>query len=279
MIAFKPHRGLLRQRWTKVRGALDGVTHVRISEPIELTVPTQAAFAASTRAKTRQKPKMGFLGKVINHAATLAIAVSVLVMAVLFVPQLYYSVQGVDVKPIQTTEEGTPLGGNFADGTQGSQTTAAPTPVPYQPPKDETLPQGDWLVIPRIGVRTQLRATDVADEALNEGVWMVPGYGKPGDMSQPIIVAAHRFGWKWWWQSDYWKYNSFYLLPDTQPGDIVEVISDQRKWTYEIYGGEEGQEITDYNADMILYTCKLLDSPVRHFRYARLINPEADSQQ
>jgi hypothetical protein len=93
-----------------------------------------------------------------------------------------------------------------------------------------------------------------------------------------MILAAHRFGWEWWWQSDYWKYNSFYLLPDTEPGDIVEIIDDQRKWTYEIYGGGEGDSILDYDADMILYTCKFLNSPVRHFRYARLVDPTADTQ-
>lgn len=108
---------------------------------------------------------------------------------------------------------------------------------------------------------------------------MAPDYGKPGDeYNLPIILAAHRFGWDWWWQTDYWKYHSFYNLPELEPGDMVEIIADQRKWIYEIYAGEQGEEITDYEANLILYTCKFLNSPLRHFRYARLINLDQNTQ-
>lgn len=156
---------------------------------------------------------------------------------------------------------------------------AVKKPTRYLPPQDKTLPEGDWLSIPAIGVRTAMLETANPEEALMEGVWKVPEYGDPGQLDSPIILVAHRFGWDWWWQSEYWRYNSFYLLPETQPGDSIEIISDQRKWVYEIYAGAEGSEITDYNADMILYTCKFLTSPVRHFRYARLIDVDADTQR
>jgi len=167
---------------------------------------------------------------------------------------------------------------------QSDHPTPTPEPAPtpptrYLPPQDPTLPEGEWITIPRIGVRTQLRETHDPEEAMQLGVWKVPDFGDPGQLNYPMIVAAHRFGWDWWWQSDYWKYHSFYLLPDTEPGDRVEIIADQRKWVYEMYAGEEGEEISDYEADLILYTCKFLTSPIRHFRYARLINPEANTQQ
>jgi hypothetical protein len=116
-----------------------------------------------------------------------------------------------------------------------------------------------------------MHATLDENEALDKGVWLVPDFGRPGDTTQPIIAAAHRFGWDWWWKTDYWKYNSFYLLTETEPGDRIEIIYDQRKWVYEIYAGEEGELITDYDADLILYTCKYLNSPIRYFRYAKLI--------
>lgn len=147
----------------------------------------------------------------------------------------------------------------------------------YEPPFDASLPEGTWISIPKIGVETQAQATLDPNEALNTGVWLVPDFGVPGAQEDPIIMAAHRFGWKWWWQDDYWRKHSFYLLTDTQPGDTVEVVYDKRKWTYEIYAGEEGTEITDYNADLILYTCKFLNSPIRYFRYARLVEPVADT--
>lgn len=139
------------------------------------------------------------------------------------------------------------------------------------PPVNPNLPVGDWLVIPKIGVRSQLQATANYEDALATGLWRAPEFGKPGSVEMPMIVAGHRYGWKWWWKDEYWRYNSFYLLPELQVGDRVEVISEQRKWVYEIYAGEEGTEITDYNADLILYTCKYLQSPLRFFRYARLV--------
>ncbi|KKS80793.1 MAG: hypothetical protein UV56_C0008G0001, partial [Candidatus Woesebacteria bacterium GW2011_GWC1_43_10b] len=63
----------------------------------------------------------------------------------------------------------------------------------------------------------------------------------------------------------------FYSLPKLKTGDTVEIIWRQRKYLYEVYKEEEGEEITDYSADLILYTCESLSSPVRIFRYARLL--------
>jgi hypothetical protein len=142
----------------------------------------------------------------------------------------------------------------------------------YLPPVNTNLPEGDWVSIPLIGVYSQLQKTESAEEALETGIWWVPDFGEPGQLNKPMIVSGHRYGWQWWWQSDYWKYHSFYKLPELQPGDRVEIISEQRKWIYEIYAGEEGAEINDYQADLILYTCKFLNSPVRIFRYAKLIS-------
>ncbi len=141
----------------------------------------------------------------------------------------------------------------------------------YLPESNPDLPVGEWLVISKIGVRSQLQSTVDFEEALKTGLWRAPNFGKPGSTQLPMIVAGHRYGWKWWWKDDYWKYNSFNLLPELQVGDRVEVISDQRKWTYEIYSIGEGTEITDYQADLILYTCKYLQSPLRFFRYAKLV--------
>ncbi len=211
---------------------------------------------------------------------------SIATASVLLVPSLYYLVFPADVIEIKAPDAGTAFGGAYADGANGgvgSQATASaqmpPEEAKYVPAQDATLPQGDWLVIPRIGVRSVLQPTIKPDEALATGLWWVPDFGQPGDVDLPMIVAAHRYGWQWWWKTDYWKYHSFYLLPDTEPGDRIEVISDQRKWVYEIYAGEEGEQITDYDADLILYTCKYLQSPIRHFRYARLIDPTRDTQK
>lgn len=152
-----------------------------------------------------------------------------------------------------------------------------PSQRSYKPAYNPDLPEGDWLVIPRIGVRSELNQNENYEEALQVGLWWVPDFGKAGDRSKPMIVAGHRYGFDWWWKDDYWKYHSFYSLPDLEPGDRVEVISGQRKWIYEIYAGEEGEQITDYQADLILYTCKHLDSPIRIFRYAKIVEVKENS--
>ncbi len=199
------------------------------------------------------------------------VTISLGMLAVIFGPEIYYTVFPADPIPVVATTSGTPMGGDFRNGTQASHKNIA------QPPLDPTLPDGDWLIIPRIGVYTQIQDQNEAD-ALTKGVWRVPDFGKPGDTTMPMILAAHRFGYKWWWNSDYWRYHSFYLLPTLQPGDMVEVISNKRRYEYEIYAGEQGEQITDYSADLILYTCKFLNSPIRHFRYARLIDPNHNTQ-
>ncbi len=272
---FSPlNPAFLRGRFAKTRKALAGV------------IPTweKAYVYASSKAKKRSKAQL-LARRAVHAVLSTVIAASILVCAVIFIPSIYYMFFPADVLEIEAPEAGTAFGGSFKQPAPAAATDAAiilaspePTKTPYIPPQDTTLPEGNWISIPRIGVYTKLRDTQDPEEALVHGVWWVPDFGVPGDTEIPMIVAAHRFGWQWWWQSDYWKYNSFYLLPDTQPGDRVEVISDQRKWVYEIYAGEEGEEILDYTADLILYTCKYLQSPVRHFRYARLIDPTTNTQ-
>ena len=174
--------------------------------------------------------------KLIRGLLSIIFVVSLTIAGVLVIPDFYYWVFPVDVSPIESIDKGTPLGGDFSQGTKDRATAVQKEEV--LPPQDENLPTGDL----------------------------------------PIILAAHRFGWDWWWQTDYWKYNSFYYLPEVEQGDMIEIIADQRKWVYEVYAGEEGEEITDYDADLILYTCKFLNSPLRHFRYARLISLDQNTQ-
>lgn len=202
----------------------------------------------------------------------LLIAGGVLIAIIFVVPDLYFRLAPADVIKLGEVK------GLQNDSPTETQATPIPTPTPYVPPIDPDLPTGQWLIIPEIGVKTQPQATEDPEVALKDGVWIAPEYGQIGQPGMPIIMAAHRFGWKWWWQSDYWKLNSFYNLPETKEGTIVELIADQRKWTYLIYGGEEGDAITDYSADLILYTCKFLNSPIRHVRYARLIDPTRPEQ-
>jgi len=152
-----------------------------------------------------------------------------------------------------------------------SQSTAKQVDL-WQPEKDETLPKGGHLAIPAIKVKTAITEAETQnyESALRVGVWRVPDFGNPHDRQLPTILVAHRFGYLKW-TNNYRMLHSFYNLPKLKVGDKVYIAWDQREYTYEVYAGDEGTEITDYSADLILYTCQYLESDRRIFRYAKLI--------
>ena len=154
--------------------------------------------------------------------------------------------------------------------------TATPPPSTAIATKDISLPEGHYLSIPAIGVDTVLweASTDEYESALKRGVWRVPDFGSPDEVSakagkRPMILAAHRFGYVSWTQA-YRIQNSFYNLPKLKVGDTIEVMWDQRRYSYTVEQVVEGTEIDDYASDLILYTCKFLVSPLRVFVYATL---------
>lgn len=138
------------------------------------------------------------------------------------------------------------------------------------PPLDKSLPKTNKLKISKIGVNGKIYEGKNAEKTLEKGIWRVNDYGTPED-EYTIILASHRFG-HITWSSSFRKANSFYNLPKTKVGDTVEIIWHQRKYKYEIYKAEESTKIKDYEADLILYTCKMINSPVRIFRYAKRVN-------
>lgn len=139
------------------------------------------------------------------------------------------------------------------------------------PPKDSSLPTNPYLLIPSITVSSPIGMSEDPEISLTEGTWLAPEYGTPEDPSLPIIVAAHRFGYTYW-DRETRNRVSFYNLPKTEIGDSVEIIWNQRKYMYIIYAEDESTYIKDYEADLILYTCKYFNSPQRIFRYATRVN-------
>lgn len=157
-------------------------------------------------------------------------------------------------------------------GAKKEEVPDKPIKVDYQPRVDSKLPIATTLIIPSIKVNTQIQeaSSNNYETALKKGVWRVPDFGTPYDRKIPTIFAAHRFGYLAW-SNLYRRYNSFYNLPKLKIGEIVEVYYKQRKYVYEVYGEGRGEDITDYSADLILYTCETLNSKVRIFKYARLL--------
>jgi len=142
----------------------------------------------------------------------------------------------------------------------------------YQPSYDPNLPRENKLKISSVKIDTPINeaSNDNYEEALKIGVWRVPDFGTPYERKLPTILAAHRYGYLKW-SIPYRLKNSFYNLPKVKVGDLVEINWEQRKYMYEVYRESEGEEIVDYSSDLILYTCESLSSPIRIFKYARLL--------
>lgn len=156
--------------------------------------------------------------------------------------------------------------------------TPTPTPEPL-PEVDPSLPAKNGLIIDKIGVRGKIHEGQDWESILRQGIWRVPDFSSPTDIcnlssencNRPVILAAHRWGYLEW-SPAFRKLNSFYNLPKLSEGDIIKIIWDQRPFEYKVYATATGTEITDYDADLILYTCQLWNSPVRFFVYANRVN-------
>jgi len=142
----------------------------------------------------------------------------------------------------------------------------------YQPSVDSSLPYENSIKISSIKVEGLIYEAqgENYEEALKKGLWRVSDHGTPYDRELPTIIAAHRYGYVSW-SNIFRRKNSFYNLPDLKAGETIEILWRQRKYTYAVYGESEGLEITDYTADLILYTCEDLSSDIKIFKYARLL--------
>jgi len=138
------------------------------------------------------------------------------------------------------------------------------------PPLDLSLPMKNYLHIDGIGINAEIYDGEDYEKLLEQGIWRVYDFGTP-ENERVTILSSHRFG-HFSWTKEQRDTQSFFHLPSTRVGDKIEIVWNQRKYVYEIFKLEEGTDITDYSADLILYTCKLYNSPVRIFRYAQRIN-------
>ncbi len=203
--------------------------------------------------------------RIISRVSFSGMVVSAVVLVFLFFPDFVFAVIPYQTEPIQSAVDKSALGGKFTDGN-----LYAPIHLPEQ---NEFLPDGNWLVISKTGVMTEIgeAPTEDHEEALKQGVWRVPEFADPtSSQNVPVILVAHKYGYITW-SNKFRRQHSFYNLEQLEIGDTFEIIWDHRRFTYEIYAGEEGKEINDYKADVVLYTCKYLNSPARIFRYARRV--------
>lgn len=219
--------------------------------------------ASKPKPLPKKKGVETYFSKFLAKAARLAGAIGIALLLVSYAPSIWFSLSGsvqklsqVLTKPLSTPK----------------QTSGKVKIDDWQPRFDPALPIQNRLKIASIGVDTPIQeaTADNLEEALKKGVWRISDFGTPADRSTPSILAAHRYGYLVWTNA-FRKKNSFFNLPKLKVGSTVEIIWKQRKYTYEVYGESKGEEITDYGGDLILYTCEGLSSPIRVFKYARLL--------
>lgn len=203
------------------------------------------------------------LSKVSNIYVVLGFVFIIGALALISTPIMPYIIYRIN--PGETTNEVEKISQPVADDNEVEEDNTKSFPQ-----IDTTLPEKPYVRIEKIGVDSPISTASDYTEALKQGTWLVSGFGTPENGIYPIILAAHRFGYVYWDDATREKI-SYFNLPKTHEGDIIDIIWNQRKYSYEIYHEEEGEMITDYSADLILYTCKYFNSPTRIFRYARLV--------
>jgi sortase (surface protein transpeptidase) len=224
--------------------------------------------------------KLKTLNKILNVYSVIGLILWAAATVLIFtpaLPYLWYSVnpnasdQEVQAIAQPVNDADNPTDVNNPNSPQTDDDNSNPNENKVElPPLDQSLTKENMLLVPKIGITGKINEAQVPENGLSKGVWRVYDYGTPEDI-YPIILASHRFGYIQW-SRDFRNKNSFYNLPKTKVGDSVRIIWNQRRYEYEIYKTEEGTEITDYDADLILYTCKMFNSPVRIFRYAKRVN-------
>jgi sortase (surface protein transpeptidase) len=136
-------------------------------------------------------------------------------------------------------------------------------------PNSGAVTYGNQIIIDSIGVNTKIFESYDSNGALNRGIWRIPQLGTPFSNSNPVVLAAHRWGednYSW----DFRKQNLFLNLPDMKPGDIIRIIWNGKEYQYKVTVRDESAEAT-HGGDLILYTCRDFDSPIRIFVYAERI--------
>jgi sortase (surface protein transpeptidase) len=184
-------------------------------------------------------------------------------------PSLWYRLNTGATEQERTTISG-PTQSNTDDSFDDIISSRPDPDTPELPPFDPSLTETNTLIIDSIGVIGEIHEGSNADAELDKGIWRVPSFGTPED-TNAIILAAHRFGYIYW-SNDFRTKNSFYNLPKTHVGDTVKIIWNQRLYEYRIYKVEDSTTVNDYGADLIMYTCRMFNSPVRIFRYAERVN-------
>lgn len=226
----------------------------------------EQAFKKRLHRKQRRARRLAFLGIGLWLGSLLVVALGVM-------PSISYALFPETAAQIAAAIGETADIEKSGFGEALYETQTAPEPF-YVPPFDASLPAENMLIVPEIGIKAVINEGEYSEEILRQGVWRAPDFGDPEDRRLPVMLAAHRFGYLAW-TNQFRRENSFYNLPKIENGDRIELIWNQRKYVFEVFEGYTDTQLQDLDADLILFTCQVLNSDQRIIRKARLIVPES----
>jgi len=224
-------------------------------------------------AMTRIQKLLSFIGYIILGIGVIAFVGGIAVVAYSSLEGFYYESGVADafnsegfnsynvIIGTTKTKAATNTPTNAVQPTVTVTPTPTETPLPT-PEKNEELPTENMIIIPSIGVNSVIIEGTNSKQALYRGIWRDPRAGVPDQDQVPIVLAAHRYGYTEW-TAEFKKRSSFRYLDQLKKDDYVFVIWNQREYRYKVTKIEESDKIYAENADIILYTCKHLNSPIR----------------
>ncbi len=144
-----------------------------------------------------------------------------------------------------------------------------------KPEYDLNLQSGQWIEIDSVDIAAEIFTNESISEEkevealLEEGVYAYPGNRDYGSQENMVIIAGHHFNS---WLPSNERTESFQDLDKVGVGEVIEIIDDQKKWTYKVETITKDVKIEDLGADLVLYTCVFWwDSDLRLFVYADLV--------
>lgn len=139
------------------------------------------------------------------------------------------------------------------------------------PHSPQVNPNIQWIVIPKIGVNTQILTQGTLKNRMYKGVAIINAFGTPDQPNitgkKPVILASHRFGYVWWTPA-YRRTHSFHNIDKLKKGDTIYIRWKAKWYRYKVQKQVISATITEYSHDLILYSCISYTSKKRIIIYA-----------
>lgn len=134
------------------------------------------------------------------------------------------------------------------------KTTNGSTSPRTEKPASITFASDYAIIIPKIGVKTEILRKGTVKKRMVRGVAIYNDYGTPDHNELPIILSSHRFGYAWWTPS-YRRTHSFHNLDKLKLGDKIYIKWKGKWYIYKVNRKYVDRRFRNFDTDLIMYTC------------------------